>query len=122
MIIYKILINYEKLCIKFSKQLIRNILDSTNINIWKSGTLFFNYKDFVSIVLLAIVDANCKFIFVDIGSYGKEGDSVFPPNANIPNSDQILPYVIVGDGAFRLDPHMMRPCSKIESRNDCEKK
>lgn len=59
-----------------------------------------------SIVLLAIVDANWKFIFVDIGSYGKEGDSgiftksiisekmkngdYFPPKAKIPNSDKIL--------------------------------
>lgn len=40
-----------------------------------SGSLFCNNKDFFSIVLLAIVDANCKFIYVDIGSYGKEGDN-----------------------------------------------
>lgn len=116
-------------------------IDGKHIRIFSpknSGTLFFNYKDFFSIVLLAIVDANCKFVFVDIGSYGKEGDSgiftkskisekikngdFFPPNAKIPNSDKILPYIIVGDGAFRLDPHMIRPYSKIESRNDCEKK
>jgi hypothetical protein len=41
----------------------------------KSGSLFFNYKDVFSMVLLAIVDANCRFIYVDIGAYGKEGDS-----------------------------------------------
>jgi len=41
----------------------------------KSGSLFHNYKDFYSIVLLAMVDANYKFIVVDIGSFGKEGDS-----------------------------------------------
>lgn len=40
-----------------------------------SGSLYFNYKEFYSIVLLAIVDHNCKFIAVDVGSYGKEGDS-----------------------------------------------
>ena len=34
--------------------------------------MFFNYKDYYSTVLLAIVDANCKFIAVDVGSYGKE--------------------------------------------------
>ncbi|KAK5648372.1 hypothetical protein RI129_003264 [Pyrocoelia pectoralis] len=41
----------------------------------KSGSLFFNYKNYFSIVLLALVDANYKFLIVDIGSYGKEGDA-----------------------------------------------
>lgn len=96
--------------------------------------------------MLAIVDDNCKFIYVDIGSYGIEGDSgiftkskisekmkngdYFPPNAKVPNSDKILPYVFIGDEAFRLNPHvvliynthLMQPYSKIESRNDSDKK
>lgn len=37
----------------------------------KSGTKFFNYKNFFSIILLAICDANYNFICVDIGAYGK---------------------------------------------------
>lgn len=40
-----------------------------------SGSMFYNYKDFFSIVLLALVDANSKFIGIDIGSYGREGDA-----------------------------------------------
>lgn len=40
-----------------------------------SGSLFFNYKEYFSVVLLAMVDADCKFVAVDVGSYGKEGDS-----------------------------------------------
>ncbi|KAK5637903.1 hypothetical protein RI129_000131 [Pyrocoelia pectoralis] len=87
----------------------------------KSGSLFYNYKDFFSIVLLAFVDANYKFIMVDIGSYGKEGESgilaksnlaqlindtkFYPPPRMLPNSDTEVPFIIVGDEAFKLSKH-----------------
>jgi hypothetical protein len=32
-----------------------------------------------------------------------------------------LPYVHVGDEAFRLEPHMIRPYTRGEARNDNEK-
>lgn len=32
-----------------------------------SGSLFYNYKGYFSIVLMAVVNANYEFIFIDVG-------------------------------------------------------
>lgn len=40
-----------------------------------SGSAYFNYKNFNSIVLQTVVDADAKFLFVDFGDYGRNNDS-----------------------------------------------
>lgn len=91
----------------------------------KYRILYYNYKIFFSIVLLAIVDAKYKFL-IDVGSYGKEGDSgifsksvigrrIYSEQFGLPADTQLqliltcLPYIIVGDEAFRLHTNIMKP-------------
>lgn len=91
-----------------------------------SGAQFRNYKGFFSIVLMALVDAELKFIFVDVGRNGRMNDSgiwgacrlrealerepsILPEAAALPRSTKTAPYVIVGDEGFGLKPYLMRP-------------
>lgn len=40
----------------------------------KSGSDFYNYKSFFSIVLFALVDANYNFIYANVGFQGRISD------------------------------------------------
>lgn len=39
-----------------------------------SGSSYFNYKGHHSIILQAVVDANAKFIFIDVGDYCRNSE------------------------------------------------
>ncbi|XP_046970597.1 uncharacterized protein LOC124537751 [Vanessa cardui] len=94
----------------------------------RSGSLYYNYKHFFSIVLLAICDSNYKFIYIDVGSYGKASDSqIFrnssffnklqnnnldiPSPAPIQDNGPPLPFIFVGDEAFAVSNFIQRPFS-----------
>ena len=90
------------------------------------GSYFSNNKGPQSIVLLALVDPNYKFFFVDIACNGRVSDEgyfgstslatgirnkklVLPSPWPLPDRQVKVPYVIVADDAFPLQENIMKP-------------
>ena len=95
------------------------------------GSEFFNYKKYNSVVLLVLVDANKRFITVDVGQYGRVSDGTVFANSNIAMrlaSQNIglspdenlggvpLPFIVIGDEAFPLKKYLMRPYPRSARR------
>ena len=91
-----------------------------------SGSFFYNYKSYFSIVLLAVASADYRFVMVDIGAYRSSNDSGvlnntalfkclkkkklgIPPSKQLPNDtkETCVPHVLLGDEAFPLRCDMM---------------
>lgn len=83
-----------------------------------SGSDFFNYKKRFSIILLALVDHDYCFTFVDIGATGRANDAGVFEKSNlkhaIENNLLLIPenYVFVADDAFPLKSYIVKPYSK----------
>ena len=92
----------------------------------QSGSMYFNYKCTFSVVLLAIVDAQLRFIFIDAGANGRVSDRGIWNNSDmkkyvgnnnfplapLPGTNVMFPYVIVGDEGCTLSEKVMIPFPK----------
>ena len=90
-----------------------------------SGALYHNYKGFFSIVMLALVDGQYKFRWVDVGTVGscldaqlfntchlkkiKHSSIGFPDPAPITQGGRDVPYFILADDAFALKTWLIKP-------------
>ncbi|XP_066913587.1 uncharacterized protein [Clytia hemisphaerica] len=103
-----------------------------------SGSEFFNYKGFYSVVLLAFVDFDYKFLIAEVGCQGRISDGGvyrssdffkdlkneclgLPPPQPLPQEEndfwfeenpEDLPMVFVADEAFPLGEHCLKPYAR----------
>ena len=92
----------------------------------ESGSEYYNHKRFYSVLLLALVDANYRFVYVDIGppshaggadpfsesslKHGLDNNTLnLPPAEHIEGIPNNVPYHIVTDNTLPLSEHVMKP-------------
>ncbi|XP_069800071.1 uncharacterized protein [Dendropsophus ebraccatus] len=107
-------------------------VDGKHIRIQKpqnTGSQFYNYKKYFSVILMAIADAQYKFVAVDIGLFGWTNDSRVFKNSSMgrrlytgtfglpdprpfPGTDgPLVPFVVVADEAFQMCENLLKPYS-----------
>ena len=91
-----------------------------------TGSAYFTYKRQFAMVLMAAVDSNYNFVYVSVGSAGRESvDAIFrsldlgrrfvdgglylPGPKALPRTTTVLPHVIVGDEIFPQVSSLMWP-------------
>lgn len=101
-------------------------MDGKHICISAQGSEYFNYKGTHSTVLLALVDGNYNFLYINVGTNGRLSDggvywnsdlskAIETNSLNIPEDKPLpgrvrpVPHVIVADAAFSNQYHIMKP-------------
>lgn len=92
----------------------------------KSGSAYHNYTSRFSVLLMSVVDANFKFIYVNVGIQGRVSDGgIFGqlvlravmnrcllnilPLKQLPGTNITVPYAFVEDEAFPLRTDLVKP-------------
>ncbi|CAJ0607948.1 unnamed protein product [Cylicocyclus nassatus] len=109
-------------------------MDGKHIRIEKpehSGSAYWNYKNFYSIVLLAVCDHDYRVLLYDVGSAGRAGDAavyrsswikqfldandqVFPPTKDLGQVGPVQYHILV-DGGFGQSLRFVRPYRDAEA-------
>ncbi|KAG8193586.1 hypothetical protein JTE90_000222 [Oedothorax gibbosus] len=93
---------------------------------------YYNYKQFYSVVLLAVVDYAYKFMYVNVGSCGRNNDAYVFQNSSMPAylrreemgkcSRELgglqVPVYVVGDSAFPLMQTLQKPYPEFNGMPD----
>lgn len=94
-----------------------------------SGTIYYNYKHFYSVVLQGVADSNYRFITIDVGGYGKQSDGgtfrtsevykmlsdgtlELPEEKCLPLTNKKVPFVFLADDAYPLLQNVMKPYNR----------
>lgn len=105
---------------------------------FNTESTYFNYKKSFSIILLALVDADYCFTFIDVGAQGRMNDAgVFasttlyrkmmrrelslPSTEPLPGRHKSVPYIFVGDDAFPLSNSLLKAYSGNHIRGSMER-
>ncbi|XP_063799950.1 putative nuclease HARBI1 isoform X1 [Pseudophryne corroboree] len=111
------------------------VIDGKHVRITppaNTGYHYYNYKGFCSIVLMAVVNANCEFLYIDVGKNGAATDggsfkqTVFyerlnSKTINLPPVEETkhgLNFVFVADEAFTLHEHILKPYHQTGLRKE----
>ncbi|RCN32423.1 transposase, IS4 family [Ancylostoma caninum] len=97
----------------------------------KSGSSFYNYKGYYSVVLLALCDAQYRILMFDLGkssdagiymqspmrSFIEDHLSDFPPAASLDGFGAVSYHILVDQG-FAQAVHMQRPFNRLQAESD----
>ena len=92
-------------------------LDGKHIAIKKplhTGSLYYNYKGFCSIPLLALVDADYKFVWIELGGKGHMSDAQIFGDSELFNGLEeapMVPYTKWSSSLFWAPPSSVAPGS-----------
>ncbi|XP_013183721.1 uncharacterized protein LOC132903439 [Amyelois transitella] len=105
-------------------------LDGKHVRIeapFHSGTDYYNFKEYFSIVLMALVDSDYNILYANVGCQGRISDGgVFsntildnietlnvPEDSELPGRPCRTPYVIITDNAFPLTERFIKPYTSL---------